>query len=167
MVIQESRTPNAKPLRQGKERWQTPLHGCAVAAMLCALITLLAQWLVPHIDPANLIMVYLLAVMLVALFYGRWPSVFSAIVNVLIFDLFFVQPLGSLAVSDLEYLVTFTVMLIVGLTVGNLTAGVRHQTRIARAGERRARLLYEMSTALGQAMTQAEIAATALHFIDK
>ncbi len=167
MAKPQPRTLIGKLLVNGKARWQTPLTGCTVALLLCALITLLAQWLAPHIEPANLIMVYLLAVMLVALFYGRWPSVFSAIVNVLVFDLFFVQPLGSLAVSDLQYLVTFAVMLIVGLTVGNLTAGVRHQTRIARTGERRARLLYEMSSALGQAMTQAEIAATAQHFIDK
>lgn len=167
MDTKESPTPTGKSSTDGNERWQTLLRGCMVAMALCAFLTLLALWLVQHIEPTNLIMVYLLAVMLVALFYGRWPSVFSAVINVLSFDLFFVQPLGSLAVSDLQYLVTFAVMLIVGLTVGNLTAGVRHQTHIARAGERRARLLYEMSSALGQALTQPEIVATALHFIDK
>ncbi len=163
-----------KPQRPGGERLtdrvavpgRQQLRGCLAAMAFCALITLPVQWLLPPIEPANLIMVYLLAVMLVALFYGRWPSVLSAIINVASFDAFFVQPRGSLAVDDLEYLVTFAVMLIVGLTVGNLTAGVRYQAHVARLREQRARRLYAMSKALSQAMTQQEIAATALHFID-
>ncbi|NDL62741.1 DUF4118 domain-containing protein [Enterobacteriales bacterium SAP-6] len=150
--------------RAGGERRNMALRGCVLAVALCALITLPA-WLLPSIGPANLMMVYLLAVLLVALFYGRWPSALSAVINVASFDLFFVQPRGSLAVSDLQYLVTFAVMLIVGLTVGNLTAGVRYQARIARYREQRARQLYAMSKALCQALTQRDIAAIARHFI--
>lgn len=157
-------TGNPLNNRATGERHMIALRGSAFAAALCALITVPA-WLLPAIGPANLIMVYLLAVVLTALFYGRWPSAVSAIINVASFDLFFVQPRGSLAVSDLQYLVTFAVMLIVGLTVGNLTAGVRYQARIARYREQRARQLYEMSKALSQALTQRDIAATARHFI--
>ncbi len=45
---------------------------------------------------------------------------------------------------DMQYLVTFTVMLIVGV-VWNLTAGMRYQARIARYREQRTRHLYEMT----------------------
>ncbi|MCS5931434.1 DUF4118 domain-containing protein [Klebsiella pneumoniae subsp. pneumoniae] len=48
--------------------------------------------------------------------------------------------------SDVQYLLTFGVMLTVGLLIGNLTAGVRYQARVARYRERRTRHLYEMST---------------------
>ncbi len=75
------------------------------------MITLMPQWLVPTFDQANLVMVYLLGVVIVALFYGRWPSVLAAVINVVSFDLFFVQPRGTLAVTDAQYLVTFGVML--------------------------------------------------------
>jgi two-component system sensor histidine kinase KdpD len=51
----------------------------------------------------------------------------------------------TLAVSDVQYLLTFGVMLTVGLLIGNLTAGVRYQARVARYREQRTRHLYEMS----------------------
>ncbi|MGE9727249.1 ATP-binding protein [Cronobacter sakazakii] len=116
-------TAKAADNRPFMEKWRVQLRGCAVAVALCALITLVAhQWLIAF-DAANLVMVYLLGVVLVALFYGRWPSVVATIINVVSFDLFFIAPRGTLAVSDVQYLLTFAVMLSVGLVIvepGNL-----------------------------------------------
>jgi len=151
--------------RTFSERFRRQLQGCAVAVALCALITFISQFLYPYFDPANLIMVYLLGVVLTALFYGRWPSVLAAVINVASFDLFLVEPRGSFAVTDAQYLLTFAVMLIVGVLIGNLTAGVRYQARIARHREKRARHLYEMSKGLSQAMTPEAVAQTSRHFI--
>ena len=47
-------------------------------------------------DAANLVMLYLLGVVVVALFYGRWPSVVATVINVVSFDLFFIAPRGTL-----------------------------------------------------------------------
>ncbi len=78
------------------------------------LITVIAsQWLIAF-DAANLVMIYLLGVVVVALFYGRWPSVLATVINVISFDLFFIAPRGTLAVSDVQYILTFAVMLTVG-----------------------------------------------------
>ncbi len=151
--------------RTFSERFSRQLQGCAVAVMVCAFITFISQFLVPFFAPANLIMVYLLGVVITALFYGRWPSVFAAVINVASFDLFLVQPRGSFAVTDAQYLLTFAVMLIVGVLIGNLTAGVRYQARIARHREKRAQYLYEMSKGLSQAMTPDDVAQTSRHFI--
>ncbi|MGY2942699.1 K+-sensing histidine kinase KdpD [Ewingella americana] len=134
-VIQSRKEHDARTFA---EKFRRQLQGCAVAVALCTLITLFSQWLIPAFDQANLVMVYLLGVVIVALFYGRWPSALAAVINVVSFDLFFVQPRGSLAVTDAQYLVTFAVMLIVGILIGNLTAGVRYQARIARHREQRA-----------------------------
>lgn len=46
------------------------------------------QWLVTF-DAANLVMLYLLGVVVIALLYGRWPSVVATVINVASFDLFF------------------------------------------------------------------------------
>lgn len=54
--------------RSFSDKWRMQLRGCAVAFALCALITLLSQWLLPGFDQANLVMVYLLGVVIVALF---------------------------------------------------------------------------------------------------
>ncbi|CNE79356.1 sensor protein KdpD [Yersinia similis] len=147
------------------EKWRMQLRGYVAAIALCALITVLSLWLIPSFDQANLVMVYLLGVVIVALFYGRWPSVLAAVINVASFDLFFVQPHWSLAVTDVQYLLTFGVMLIVGIVVGNLTAGVRYQAKIARYREQRARHLYEMSRGLSRALTPEDIAKTSRHFL--
>lgn len=156
---------NEPDTRGFSERFNRQLRGCGLAVLLCALITSVSQFLVPFFDPANLIMVYLLGVVITALFYGRWPSVLAAVINVASFDLFLVQPRGSFAVTDAQYLLTFAVMLIVGVLIGNLTAGVRYQARIARHREKRAQQLYEMSKSLSQAVTPDAVAKTSRHFI--
>ena len=157
-----AKTPDARTF---SDKWRVQLRGCLVAALLCALITLIAsQWL-PDFDAANLVMIYLLGVVIVALFYGRWPSVLATVINVASFDLFFIAPRGTLAVSDVQYLLTFAVMLAVGLLIGNLTAGVRYQARIARYREQRTRHLYEMSKALAVGRTPQDIVQTSQQFI--
>lgn len=151
--------------RTFNEKWRIQLRGCLVAVLLCALITFItSQWL-PGFDAANLVMIYLLGVVVVALFYGRWPSVLATVINVISFDLFFIAPRGTLAVSDVQYVLTFAVMLAVGLLIGNLTAGVRYQARIARYREQRTRHLYEMSKALAVGRTPLEIVQTSQQFI--
>ncbi len=50
--------------------------------------------------------------------------------------------------ADAQYLVTFSVMLIIALVIANLVASVRQQTRVAGARERRTALLYAMSREL-------------------
>lgn len=170
VIIAPDDTPATLPSRPGDtrpfiEKWRVQLKGCLVALALCAAITLIAmQWLTAF-DAANLVMVYLLGVVVVALLYGRWPSAFATVINVVSFDLFFIAPRGTLAVSDVQYLLTFAVMLTVGLVIGNLTAGVRYQARVARYREQRTRHLYEMSKALATGRSEEDIATTCETFI--
>ena len=155
----------ASDSRTAMDKWRLQLQGCVVAIALCAVITVVAmQWLMAF-EAANLVMLYLLGVVIIALVYGRWPSVLATVINVVSFDLFFVAPRGTLAVSDVQYLLTFGVMLTVGLLIGNLTAGVRYQARVARYRERRTRHLYEMSKALAVGRSREDIAATSERFI--
>ncbi|WP_038907377.1 two-component system sensor histidine kinase KdpD [Dickeya oryzae] len=158
--------PKAPDSRGITDKWRLQLYGCGVAMLLCTLITLLALWSpFSMLEPVNLVMLYLLAVVLIALFYGRWPSVFAAFINVASFDLFFVVPKGTFAVADAQYLVTFAVMLTIGILVGNLTAGVRYQARVARYREQRVRHLYEMSKALNRSLSVEDIAKASHHFL--
>ena len=84
----------ANDSRTALEKWRLQLQGCAVAVALCAIITLVAmQWLMAF-EAANLVMLYLLGVVIIALVYGRWPSVLATVINVISFDLFFVARAG-------------------------------------------------------------------------
>ncbi|PHM71450.1 two-component system sensor histidine kinase KdpD [Xenorhabdus sp. KJ12.1] len=151
--------------RLSSDKWINQLQGFLIAIILCTFITLFSRTVLFPLDKANLITLYLLGVVVIALFYGRWPSVFSAFINVASFDIFFVKPHLSLAVNDMQYLLTFTVMLIVGVVVGNLTAGIRYQARIARYREQRTRHLYEITRELGRALNEEDVARISYHFL--
>jgi two-component system sensor histidine kinase KdpD len=58
----------------------------------------------------------------------------------------------SFAVSDVQYLLTFGIMLAVGLITGQLTAGLRFQARVASHREERAAALYEIARDLSGAV---------------
>mgnify|MGYP006160331479 CR=1 FL=1 len=67
-----------------------------------------------------------------------------------LFDFFFVPPRFTFAVSDVQYLVTFAVMLVVALVVGQLTAGLKQQAEAATQREHRVRSLYDMARDLSR-----------------
>ncbi len=110
-------------------------------------------------------MVYLLGVTATGLRFGRGPSVLAAIVNVAAFDFFFVPPRFTFAVSDVQYLVTFGVMLTIALTIATLMANVRQQTRVAGARERRTAMLYAMSRELAATRGTSSMARIAVKHV--
>jgi two-component system sensor histidine kinase KdpD len=130
-----------------KRRWL----GYALAASAIAAATGVALLMEPFFEAVNQVMVYLLAVALVATRFGRGPSVLASVLAVVSFDFFFVPPRWSFAVSDTEYLVTFTGMLAVGLIISTLVANIRTRARIAGYREQRTGALYEMSRELARA----------------
>jgi two-component system sensor histidine kinase KdpD len=91
--------------------------------------------------------------------------VLTAVLNVLLFDFFFVPPRFTFAVSDVQYVVTFGVMLTIALVIGNLVASVRQQTRVAGARERRTALLYAMSRELAGTRGIAAMARVAVRHV--
>jgi two-component system, OmpR family, sensor histidine kinase KdpD len=135
--------------------------GYAVALLVCGALTAAVLPLAGVLDQANIVMLYLLAVVGVALRYGRGAAVLSALVNVLAFDFFLVPPTLSFAIADLQYVLTFAVMLIVGLVVGQLTAGLRYQARIATRRERRSHSLFEVARDLSGELVVEQVVATA------
>ncbi len=118
------------------------------AVVATAISTAIAWLMLGRFDLANLIMVYLLGVVVVAARYGRGPSALSSFLSVVLFDFFFVPPRFSFAVSDSQYLITFAIMLLVALVISSMTASIQHQARIAGLRERRIASLYAMSREL-------------------
>ena len=107
--------------------------------------TLIAGAILPYVAPATLIMEYLVGTVIVAVRYGRGPSIMASLLSVLAFDFFFVPPHLTFAVSDTQYVFTFAVMLLVALTISGLTTQIQGQATAARERELRSTSLYEMS----------------------
>lgn len=105
--------------------------GYAAAVAGVALCTAVDWVLLRHLEPSNLVMTYLLVVVLDAFYFGRGPAILSAVLGVLAFDFFFVPPFFTFAVADSQYLLTFAVMLLVGVMISNLATSVRRQAALA------------------------------------
>jgi two-component system sensor histidine kinase KdpD len=122
------------------------------AALACIGVTLLSIPLAEHFDRSNIVAIFILTVVLIAVRFGRGAAALAAVLNVCSFDFFFVPPRFSFAVSDVQYLLTFGIMLTVGLITGQLTAGLRFQARVASHREERAGSLYEIARDLSGAV---------------
>ena len=122
--------------------------GYAQAVTAVAFATGLSWLMFRYFELANLIMTYLLAIVVIAARYGRGPSVVAAVVSVAAFDFFFVPPYFTFVVADTQYLLTFLVMLVVGIVISGLTARIRRQAESARQREQRTASLYAMSREL-------------------
>ncbi|MGC4105722.1 MAG: DUF4118 domain-containing protein, partial [Thermomicrobiales bacterium] len=97
---------------------------------------------------ANLVMVFLAGVTWVAFRFGRGPAIVASVAAVLMFDFCFVPPYFTFAVGDTEYLLTFVVMLAIGLIIGTLTARLKEQVAHARLRQRGTAAQYELSRQL-------------------
>lgn len=146
------------------DRLKAPWPYYAKSLLICGLVTAIAAPLHSVFELANIAMLFLLAVVLVAVRYGLGPSVMASFLNVAAFDFFYVQPRFSFAVSDVQYLLTFAVMLSVGLVTAQLTTGLKYQARVASRREQRVRALYEMSRELSGALLTEQIAEISQRF---
>ena len=158
----------ALPMRSDPETGtSTPSwRGYVAAVGACGLTALLSAPLPAVLELSNILMLFLLAIVAVALRYGRGPAVAAAVTSVLLFDFVFVPPRFSFAVSDAQYLVTFAVMLVVALVIGQLTAGLKVQARSATQREQRVHSLYQMTRELSAALVPAEIAGIGARFLE-
>src|SRR5690349_3094718 len=144
------------------QRWSAYLMSAAICGVAAALAALLPDAL----DLANIVMVFLLGVLAVAVRYGRGPAIFAAFLSVATFDFLYVPPRYSFSVADVQVLPPFVVMLVVALVIGQLTAALRSELRIASAREARMRALYAMSRDLSGAILPEQVARMAAHFLD-
>jgi two-component system sensor histidine kinase KdpD len=92
-----------------------------------AAVTAVTYPLRDHFHPASVIMLFLLHVALVSRFLQRGSAVLASILSVAAFDFFFIKPHLTFAVEDVQYVVTFAVMLIVGLVISGLTGQLEAQ----------------------------------------
>jgi len=124
--------------------WRVVVAGCALVSSL----TVVGFWIEPIIKGPNLAILYMLAVVFVALRWGRWAAVFSAVSSALLFDYFFVPPYRSFAATDVWYLITLLGLLSVGLLVSMLTLAAREEAAAAKARELQTAALYSLTKSL-------------------
>lgn len=151
--------PYSKPVFRWNDYWK--------ATSVMAICTIVARLMLPFFELANVVMVYILGLVVVATRYGRGPSIYCAFLSVAAFDFFFVPPHHTFAVSDTQYLITFLVMLVIGLVISTLTNQVKRQEEAALLRERRTKALYSMSRELAAQLELEDILSIGMTHISE
>ncbi len=151
--------------REGKKstvpaEWQPhrPWGRYLLSAGMVALATIAGMSLRRSIEPANIVMIYLAAVVIAAVYLGRGPSLLAAISSVLVYDFFIIPPYLTFAVSDTQYLLTFVGLLAVSLVISTLTVRVREQAEEAIQREAQTTALYNLGRDLTAAVDLEQVA---------
>jgi two-component system sensor histidine kinase KdpD len=116
-----------------------------VSATLVVVATLFGEFVKRDLEPTNLVMLYLLAVVGSAIFWGRGPAAMTAVLSVVTFDFFLVPPYLTFEVSDVQYLFTFAGLLVVGLVIGTLASKTREQAILRETEKLQTALLNSIS----------------------
>jgi two-component system sensor histidine kinase KdpD len=148
-------TPKTRtPKRLARIAGELTASTCMVAT--CSLLGL-AFYRPPDLSEESLIL--LAGVVVSALWFGRFAAVVASMLAVLAFNYFFTEPRFTMNVSDPGSLITFGVMLAVGIVVGTLAARAREQRLRAWARERTTAALHALSRELAAARDVRSVAA--------
>ena len=100
----------------------------------------------------NIVVMYLLAVLLVARFTSGYQyGILSAVVSLLCYNYFFTEPYHTLAVNDPGYLITFSIMLTTSILTSALTTKEKLLTKEANERGKESQILYMLSSKLSDA----------------
>jgi len=137
--------------------------GSAAVLVLASAAIALTFYRPPDLSEESLIM--LGGVVMCALWLGRGPAVFATALAVLAFNFLFTEPRFTLYINDSGYLLTFGIMVLVGMIVGTLAAQTREQARAAWRRERHTAALYALSRELGASQDAREVAMAAARHV--
>jgi two-component system sensor histidine kinase KdpD len=157
------------PARAPRSRnfWLQLLRNYGAAAGSVGVCTVLALALFPYMAVTNLVMIYLLAVVIIASLLGRGPSIFASVFSVASFGFFFVPDHFSFTIANTEYAITLGVMLLVSILISGLTVQVRHQASAARQQERQTAALYDLNRRLTAAISLEDLLKEGVNQVSK
>jgi two-component system, OmpR family, sensor histidine kinase KdpD len=127
--------------------------------LLVALATATGFLIGGRIEQTNLVMLYLLTVVVSAIYLGRGPAILASLTSVLLFDFLFVTPYYTFAVSDTQYIIVFIALFLVGMVISQLTARASEQAEAARRREAETAELYDLSRDLASSANVESILA--------
>ncbi len=115
------------------------LGGVVVVTALIAVVRAYAR-----VD--GLSALYLLLVLGLGARWGRWPAVTASVAAFLMYDFFFVPPVGTFSVAGPSELLELIVLLAVALVTSQLAASLRRTQATAEAMASQSGALYELAT---------------------
>ena len=157
-------TGEREPPRSARPRHAAAARRCTLNRYLAALgfvavAGVVAKVLQLDLSLTDYAMVFLTGVLFSAVVGGLGPSILAALVSLLVYDFFFVDPLYTFTVTKPQDVLSLFVFLVVAVLTSNLTARIRDQAAAARRREERTAALYAFSRQLAAAVGIDDLAA--------
>jgi two-component system sensor histidine kinase KdpD len=146
----KSKSPLPWLPRSGWRQYGAVLAVIATTGLVNVLLT-------PFTGPRVPGLLFLLAVVLLALFVGRGPVFLAGAVSALAWNYFFLPPRFTFIIRSTEDAILFGLYFVVAIVLGQLVARIRAQEQAERHREERATALYQLSRELAQAGTRDEV----------
>lgn len=96
----------------------------------------------------NLSMLFLVAVLLLAVNFGIWPAIYASTLSFLAYNFFFIEPLYTFTIAEPFELLALVIFLVVAVITSTLAGRVRLQADISAGRMRAMRRLYEFTRRL-------------------
>jgi len=134
------------------------LAGVLLAAVLLPLLTLLLAAGRAHLNLADFVLVYLVAVVTITVIGGFWPAVLAAVAASLLLNWYFTVPIHTFTIQQPRELLALLLFVTVAVAVSSVVhLAARRAQQAARAREEAASLLELAQTVLGGADSPAAV----------
>jgi len=156
--VPDAGLPGGTPAEEGAIDARRRLAGVLLAAVLLPLLTaVLVAWR-PHLDLADDLLIYLVAVVTITVLGGFWPAVLAAVAASLLLNWFFTEPLHTFTIAEPRNLLALLLFVTVAVAVSSVVhLAARRAIQAARAREEAASLLELAQTVLGGADSPAAV----------
>jgi two-component system sensor histidine kinase KdpD len=130
-------------------------YGFALLAVVVALGV--GELIAPRLGIENVDLVFLTAVVGVAVRYGLMPSLFASVLGSLCYNFFFLPPIYTFTIADPNNVAAFLFFIAVALIVSNVAARGRTEAVIAQGRARAVESLYAFSRKLAGVGTMDDV----------
>lgn len=140
------------PKDESPLKLHSSIYKYVISFLMVTIATVIGFWIGGRIEATNLVMLYLLVVVIAAVYLGRGPAILASVLGVAAFDFIFVEPYFTFAVSDTQYIISFIALFLVGFVISHLTARASEQAQAARQREAETAELYDLSRDLASSV---------------
>jgi len=123
----------------------SPLIPYLASVLMIVVLTMVISQVSTFLGLVNISLLYLLPVLISAALWGTRPGIVTAVMGMIVFDLFYVSPIFSFIVADLRYLISFGIFILVGFIIGTLSHRLKNQINYSRNRQNRISALYALS----------------------
>lgn len=137
--------------------WESTLSAYALSALLLVPVTS-GLWLVRDaLTLANFSLIYILLILVIAVWLGLGPALLAAIGSFFSFNFFLIRPYYTLAVEDPRELIDLIIFLLVASIASQVAAYARRQAAAARLRADEQRILHRLSSTFNRLTRPEEI----------